>query len=214
MKHLLGSIEESEKQIDELRKTFEAESASIKHATLMSAQEIFNQLGWTNWNSEVFFADGQYERLVKAYRDKKMFISSISSDKKEGSVMGSSEHTVSSNRCTCNDFLFRGLPCKHMFFFVLNGDNPEAIRTAPVTANAENKTADSVPTVVIAGDFGDVSRDEIAEAIENMGWRYSGSVSSNTSYLICGDNAGTKKEKAIALNVPIISLDDFYKMLK
>ena len=47
-------------------------------------------------------------------------------------------------------------------------------------------------------------RDEIKQWIESKGGKVSGSVSANTSYLLCGEAGGSKRDKAEALGVKII----------
>ena len=61
-----------------------------------------------------------------------------------------------------------------------------------------------------------VNRDELVSKIEELGGKVSGSVSKNTSYLINNDVSSTsgKNKKAKELGVPIISEDDFLKMVK
>lgn len=61
-----------------------------------------------------------------------------------------------------------------------------------------------------------VNRDELVSKIEELGGKASGSVSKNTSYLINNDVSSTlgKNKKAKELDVPIISEDDFLKMIK
>lgn len=214
MNRLFEIINESERSIKELTEAYNTHSALIKHSTLLSIKEAFTQIGWNNWDDDAFLSDGQYERLVKAYYDKKMSVVEVSADKKFGKVLSSSEYTISPNGCTCSDFSYRKLPCKHMFFYILNCNNPAVRQTEPVETIGENTTNNNVLTFVISGDFGDVSKYDIIDHIYKNGWKAASSVSKKTDYLISGDNAGAKKEKAVELNVPIISLDDFYRMLK
>lgn len=68
-------------------------------------------------------------------------------------------------------------------------------------------------TVVVTGTLTRFSRDEIHKRIEREGGKPSGSVSSKTSYLVAGENAGSKLEKANALGVPVLSEDEFLAMV-
>ncbi|QSF13719.1 NAD-dependent DNA ligase LigA [Mycoplasma sp. Mirounga ES2805-ORL] len=65
---------------------------------------------------------------------------------------------------------------------------------------------------VITGKLNN-SRDWYVEIIEKNSGHVSSSISKNTNYLILGENAGSKLEKAKALNVKIITEDDFEKLL-
>jgi DNA ligase (NAD+) len=67
---------------------------------------------------------------------------------------------------------------------------------------------------VVSGVFARFSRDELKEAIEAFGGKNVGSISGKTSYVIAGENMGPSKlSKAQKLGVPIISEDDFLKMI-
>ena len=71
-------------------------------------------------------------------------------------------------------------------------------------------------TFVITGTLNHYkNRDELVNAIENNGGKVSGSVSSKTNYLINNDITSTsgKNKKAKELNVPIITEEDFMKMI-
>jgi DNA ligase (NAD+) len=64
---------------------------------------------------------------------------------------------------------------------------------------------------VITGSL-PIKRNELKKDIELNGGKVSGSLSKNTDYLICGENAGSKLKKAEDLNVNIISYDDYIKL--
>lgn len=67
---------------------------------------------------------------------------------------------------------------------------------------------------VISGVFAKNSRDELKNLIENNGGRNVGSISKSLNYLLAGDKMGPEKlKKASDLNIPIISEEDFEKML-
>lgn len=69
-------------------------------------------------------------------------------------------------------------------------------------------------TLVISGVFKKVSREKLAELIEQNGGKNSGSVSAKTTYLVAGENMGPAKlEKAQKLGVKIISEDEFLAMI-
>lgn len=67
-------------------------------------------------------------------------------------------------------------------------------------------------TFVITGTLPSMSRDEAKTYIEAHGGKVSGSVSKKTSYLVAGEAAGSKLDKANALGVPVLSEDDLKAM--
>jgi DNA ligase (NAD+) len=70
-------------------------------------------------------------------------------------------------------------------------------------------------SIVISGTFENYSRDELKQMIEKNGGKNVGSLSKKTSYLLAGDNMGpSKREKAEKLNIPVISEEEFLKMLE
>ncbi len=70
-------------------------------------------------------------------------------------------------------------------------------------------------SIIISGTFEKHSRDELKNMIEQNGGKNVGSISKNTSYLLAGSNIGPSKlEKATKLGIPVISEDDFLKMLE
>lgn len=69
-------------------------------------------------------------------------------------------------------------------------------------------------TFVLTGTLESYSRDEAAEIIESFGGKASGSVSKKTTYVLAGENAGSKLTKAEALGITIITEDEFREMIK
>lgn len=77
---------------------------------------------------------------------------------------------------------------------------------------ASNKLEGKV--FVVSGIFKAFSRDEIKEVIESNGGKNVSSISSKTSYIVAGENMGPAKlKKAADLGVPILSEDEFIKLL-
>ena len=67
-------------------------------------------------------------------------------------------------------------------------------------------------TFVLTGTLPTYTRAEATELIEQRGGKVSGSVSKKTSYVLAGEDAGSKLDKAIQLGVKIIDEDTFKKM--
>lgn len=67
---------------------------------------------------------------------------------------------------------------------------------------------------VLTGALSKFTRDEASEKIELFGGKVSGSVSKKTSYVVVGENAGSKERKARELGIAILSEDDFLSMIE
>jgi DNA ligase (NAD+) len=68
-------------------------------------------------------------------------------------------------------------------------------------------------TLVITGSLDGFTREGAKEAAEAAGAKVSGSVSKKTSYVVVGENAGSKHDKAIELGVRVLDLDAFRALL-
>ena len=69
-------------------------------------------------------------------------------------------------------------------------------------------------TFVLTGTLSRYTRDEATAIIESYGGKASGSVSKKTSYVLAGENAGSKLTKAESLGVRILSEDEFEEMIR
>jgi DNA ligase (NAD+) len=68
-------------------------------------------------------------------------------------------------------------------------------------------------TVVITGTLPGLTRDEAAEAVRAAGGKVSSSVSKKTNFVVAGENAGSKYDKAVELGVPILNEEAFRALL-
>ncbi|MBQ6839849.1 MAG: NAD-dependent DNA ligase LigA [Oscillospiraceae bacterium] len=68
-------------------------------------------------------------------------------------------------------------------------------------------------TFVLTGALSKFTREEATEKIELFGGKAAGSVSKKTTYVVVGENAGSKERKARELGIPILSEDDFLEMI-
>lgn len=83
-----------------------------------------------------------------------------------------------------------------------------------ITNSQERTNILNGQTFVISGTFNLHSRDELKQLIELHGGKNVGSISKNTNFVLAGDNMGPSKlEKANQLKVPIISEEEFLKMI-
>ncbi|MCU1322625.1 MAG: ligase, NAD-dependent [Acidobacteriaceae bacterium] len=88
-----------------------------------------------------------------------------------------------------------------------NLDLIDRLRTAGLNFTAEKRVRGTTLeglTFVLTGTLPTLTRDEAKEKIESAGGKVSGSVSKKTSYLVAGEEAGSKLDKATSLNVPIL----------
>ena len=69
-------------------------------------------------------------------------------------------------------------------------------------------------TVVLTGTLSRFTREEATEKIELLGGKASGSVSRKTSFVVAGENAGSKDRKARELGIPVLTEDEFWEMIQ
>ncbi|MFY7874873.1 MAG: NAD-dependent DNA ligase LigA [Pirellula sp.] len=91
-------------------------------------------------------------------------------------------------------------------------ENGVLLKTSPDDA-IDSSGVFANKTIVVTGSLRKYSRDEIEKLIVQKGGRASSSVSKKTDFLIAGEDAGSKLEKARSLGVPVLSEDDFDSLL-
>ena len=69
-------------------------------------------------------------------------------------------------------------------------------------------------TFVLTGALEKFTRDEAGDMIEKRGGKSAGSVSKKTTYVVAGENAGSKLQKAQELGIPVLTEDEFLELLK
>ena len=93
----------------------------------------------------------------------------------------------------------------------------ERLRQAGVSFHSREERKDNRfagLTFVLTGSLQQYTRDEASAIIESYGGKASGSVSKKTSYVLAGENAGSKLNKAEALGIRIISEEEFTEMIQ
>ena len=91
------------------------------------------------------------------------------------------------------------------------------LREAGVSFDSRESIVDSRfagKTFVLTGALQNYTRDEASAIIERYGGKASGSVSKKTSYVLAGENAGSKLTKAQELGIPVISEEEFAEMIR
>ncbi|MFE6945424.1 NAD-dependent DNA ligase LigA [Streptomyces chartreusis] len=93
-------------------------------------------------------------------------------------------------------------------------------RAAGVRMEEEGSGEDEGPrpleglTVVVTGTLEHFTRDGAKEALQSRGAKVTGSVSKKTSFVVVGDNPGSKYDKAMQLKVPVLNEDGFNVLLE
>ena len=93
----------------------------------------------------------------------------------------------------------------------------ERLRAAGVNFESQRQVTDTRfagKTFVLTGALSKFTREEATEKIELFGGKAAGSVSRKTSFVVVGENAGSKERKARELGIPILSEDDFLTMIQ
>ncbi|NJM38886.1 MAG: hypothetical protein HC845_14045 [Akkermansiaceae bacterium] len=93
------------------------------------------------------------------------------------------------------------------------GINPVSENYLPIPAEADLSNLPLAgKTFVITGTLS-MDRDAMKAIIESKGGKVSGSVSAKTSYVLAGEGGGSKRDKAEQLGVPILTGEEFEKMI-
>ncbi len=93
----------------------------------------------------------------------------------------------------------------------------QRLRQAGVNFESKRVVADARfagMTFVLTGALTKFTRDEATEQIERFGGKAAGSVSKKTTYVVVGENAGSKERKARELGIPILSEDQFLELIE
>ena len=98
-----------------------------------------------------------------------------------------------------------------------NRDLVERLRKAGLKFDHPKKIKKAGPfdgmTFVLTGTLASMTREQASERIEAGGGKVSGSVSKKTSYVVAGEDAGSKLDKAKALGVAVVTEEKFLEML-
>ena len=86
----------------------------------------------------------------------------------------------------------------------------EKIRKPPVSAQS---SAVAGKTFVVTGKLVHQSRPEIEALIKSLGGKAAGSVSKKTDYVVAGEDAGSKLDKARELGIPVLTEEEFQKLV-
>ncbi len=106
---------------------------------------------------------------------------------------------------------------KEFFALPQNIDLIEKLRAAGVRMTYGTQRVSDIfkgMNIVVTGKLVNFGRDDIKALIEANGGKSSDSVSKKTTYVLAGENSGSKETKARALGIPVITEEQFMKMLE
>jgi len=109
-----------------------------------------------------------------------------------------------------------------VYDFLRNSSNIEIInhlRERGIKFSIDNEPTDisnklAGKTFVFTGELSTMTRADAAKIVEKLGGRETKSVSKNTSYVVVGENPGSKFQKAKELNIAILTEEDFLNLIK
>lgn len=78
----------------------------------------------------------------------------------------------------------------------------------------EENTLFTDKTFVLTGSLSSLTREEASNLIEEKGGKTTSSVTSKTDYVVAGENAGSKYDKAVKLGIPILTEEEFLAYLQ
>ena len=92
----------------------------------------------------------------------------------------------------------------------------ECIRLGVQIKTSNKNSNDSLmnKTFVFTGTLEKIKRKDAQLKVYENGGKHSTAVSKNTSYVVAGIGAGSKKQKALKLNIPILNEDEFLTLIE
>ena len=92
----------------------------------------------------------------------------------------------------------------------------ECIRLGVQIKTSNKNSNDSLmnKTFVFTGTLEKIKRKDAQLKVYENGGKYSSTVSKNTSYVVAGIGSGSKKQKALKLNIPILNEDEFLTLIE
>lgn len=111
---------------------------------------------------------------------------------------------------------------KSVYNYITNNDNINKINKLKelnvnmnyIEKEIEENTIFLNKTFVLTGSLSSLTREEATNLIEEKGGKTTSSVTSKTDYVIAGENAGSKYEKAVKLGIPILTEEQFIEYLQ
>lgn len=116
--HYTALVSETNEKIMDIRRSAQTQITEAQNLALTKVRQDFIALGWDKfWIIKQLFAEGQFEHFEHSVIDTDLKLVWVDQINKKGVVedrVASCE--VSGQKCTCADFVFRGLPCRHIYY--------------------------------------------------------------------------------------------------
>lgn len=109
-------IENTNSEIKSIRKKALEEISEAKNRAGAQIRLDFVSIGWKKWLTRELTSEGQFERLEQSVVDTQLKIVNLYEQAGFAKIADTNGmYKVSDEKCECADFVFNGLPCKHMY---------------------------------------------------------------------------------------------------
>lgn len=110
-------ISDTKIEIKKIRQRAHSEILEKQKLALAQTERDFSLLGWKKWSTEDLTKEGQFERLEQSVTDTQLKIVLFYEQAQIATIdEPTGSYKVTGEKCECADFIFNGLPCKHMYF--------------------------------------------------------------------------------------------------
>ena len=184
----------------------------IKAYQIHSIVEAFTSIpGGDFWDESVHNAPGQYDRLHRAVLEPPWL---IALDRKSGlaNLLGASDnyYLTSVRRCSCQDYGYRKLPCKHMYWLAIALSSDEELE---IHGNASHPLIGL--KFATAGRFPDKGKDSFIKQLQSCGAKVESVLTRESSALVFADgHSDGKLSMATDLDMEILSVDEAMNLFK
>ena len=109
-------LDNTNKEIKAIRKRARDEILEAQNRAGAQARLDFESIGWKKWTTRALTSEGQFERLEQSVVDTQLKIVNLYEQAGFANIADTKGmYKVSDEKCECADFVFNGLPCKHMY---------------------------------------------------------------------------------------------------
>lgn len=110
-------LNNTNEEIKAIRRRAHDEISEAQNRAGAQVRLDFVSIGWKKWLTRQLTSEGQFERLEQSVVDTQLKIVKLYEQAGFANIADSKGmYKVSGEECECADFVFNGLPCKHMYF--------------------------------------------------------------------------------------------------